>query len=311
MTFKRKVSFSSLLMVVMALFLVQIGTALDVTGGPITVQIEPGGTTSAPLVLSLDEGDVEEDWAITVVGCGQDPMGGDYIPLSTEEDTGPYTARPFIRVDPSSVRLKRGERAGIEITVSVPADARDGGRYALIRIAPSSEAGSPISENSVLVPVQIGLKGGTIAKSGEITGIEVTTNRSDGGTTVATFFSNTGNHHIEGAVNTVTVTGTGGTQLATIRSEPFARAVIPGQEVCFRVEVPGAVPPGSCIISTRVEAANGTPLAEKGEVIEGAKAVSNTTLGVSSGRFETVFLAAGAVFGISALSGFIRRKRSS
>ncbi|HOT94573.1 MAG TPA: hypothetical protein PK089_05230 [Methanoregulaceae archaeon] len=259
----------SLLIVILVASTAASAAALGVEGSPIEAVIDPGTTVNASIILVAGPSEPAQDCLVEVTGLAQSPFGAPYTPLPATGDTGPLTARPFIRVDRTSVHLHPGEQREVVVSVLVPPDHRDGGRYAAVRIRPGTGATGPPSgnEGDLVVPVLLTLRGGATTESGVISGLEVTTNRTDGQTEVATYFTCTGNHHITGATSIVSVLDAEGRTVHSARSNPHEGPIIPSGEVRFRVTIPGGVVPGRYSITARVEASDGTLLAEQHESI--------------------------------------------
>jgi hypothetical protein len=238
-------------------------SALKIEGARISLDVESGKTYTSPIAISIRSDETEGDFAIDVMGFGQS-ADGTYTALDSVIDSSPYTARPLISLDSSTVHLKPGERAEITATITVPSGTRDGGRYAIIMVHPDASAsGAPAAfATAVAIPVFLTLKSGTIIETGEISALEPAAAESGKSFKVVTTFRNTGNYHYYGVVNNVTVTNAQGNVVATGKTEPFGRAIVPGQSVKFSTVIGSGLPEGSYQVSSRVEKQDGTLLGE-------------------------------------------------
>lgn len=240
-------------------------SALKVEGARIALDIEPGKTYTSPIAVSIKPEEPEGDFALDVMGFSQSPADGTYTGLEAAKDTGQYSARPFISVDKPTVHLKPGERAEITATINVPADARDGGRYAIILVHPAASAsGQPAAfATAVAIPVLLTVKGGTVTETGEIATVGPGTAEPGSPFQVVTTFRNTGNHHYYGAVNNVTITDAGGKVVAASSTTPFDKALVPGQPVQITAAFANGLAQGTYQVTSQMYKQDGGLLAEK------------------------------------------------
>jgi hypothetical protein len=261
---------------VMALTVLPV-SAVTVQGDRIALDVDPGTTYTAPIALSITPEEPADFFAIVVAGFGQSPSDGTYICLDPAADTSPYSARPFITLEKTTVFMEAGERAGINATIAVPADARDGGRYAVILVYQAESVSSPPAEAPVaVIPVFLRIRGGNATETGEITALEYSISKPGNTIQIATWFQNTGNHHFYGAVNNVTITDSHGTVVARAITTPFERALIPGQEVRFSVSVESGLADAGYILTSRIEQQDRTLLAEQNESLPGGEVGAET-----------------------------------
>lgn len=262
---KMRSSVFSLVFIVFAIsaFFIVPALGVDVDRPVISLEVDTGMTYKVPITLSIPHEEPGDIYSLDVSGLGQSPFDGAYIGLDAGEDTGPYTARPFITLDNASVSIKAGEKAVVTALIAVPADALDGGRYALIEAyaASASTAAGP----AVAIPVFLVVRGGNDTPLGQITGLEYTTYTTGEPSRIATYFINTGALHISSAVDNVTLYDNRGRAIAHATASPLT--VIPGQEVRFEVSVPGNMTASAYRVTTRVEGADGTPIAEREEYL--------------------------------------------
>ena len=261
-------------------------TALKVEGARIALDIEPGKTVTAPIGISIKTDEAEGDFAIEALGFGQSVADGTYTALEAAADTSPLSARSFITIDKPTVHLKPGERTDVTATIRVPADSRDGGRYAIILVHPAATAGGKQTAfaTAVAIPVLLTIKGGTISEKGEITAVENTIIQPGKPFIVTTTAKNTGNYHYYSVISNVTITDAQGKSVATVKTDPFSRAIVPGQQVQIIASVPQGLPEASYQLTSRIEKQDGMLLDTETKTIQIGKPASGSTVspGVSS-----------------------------
>lgn len=245
--------------------LVSPALALKVEGARIALDVEPGRSYTSPIGISIKPEESGGTFAIDVMGFGQTPADGSYTALDASSDTSPSSARPFITIDRPTVSLKPGERADVTATIAVPPGTRDGGRYAIILVHPAASAsGAPAAfATAVAIPVFLTVKAGTVTEAGEISAVEPPVAEVGKPFVVATTFRNSGNYHYYGAVHNVTIIDTKGNVVASVKSEPFVRAIVPGQSVRFTASITNGLPQGTYQVNARVEKQDGGLLAER------------------------------------------------
>jgi len=284
--------------------------ALKVEGARIALDVEAGKAYNSTIGVSIGTGEAEGDFAIDVLGFGQAPADGTYTGLDAAADTAPTTARPYITIDRPKLHLKPGERAVATAMIRVPADFRDGGRYAIILVHPVAAAGQQASfATAVAIPAFLTVKGGAGTEAGEITSLVPGAISEGRPMNVTTVLKNSGNLHYYGVVNRVSLTDTAGKLVSNTSTAPMTRALVPGQSVTFAVELPAPVHPGTYTITSRMEQQDGTFLDEKTASLEvkGAPApLTAATQAETTGTPSKVpgfgVLAAVAAAGISVLA---------
>lgn len=283
-------------------------SALKVEGARIALDIEPGKTYTSPIGISINPDESEGTYAIDVMGFGQSP-DGTYTALDAAVDSSSYTARSLILLDSSTVHLKPGERAEITATITVPSGTRDGGRYAIILVHPAASAsGAPAAfATAVAIPVFLTVKSGTISETGEISALEPPVAGPGKPYQVVTTFQNTGNYHYYSVVNNVTITNAQGNVVMTGKTEPFSRAIVPGQSVKLSVVIGNGLPEGSYKVLSRMEKQDGTLLDEMNvamQVGQGAVTVMQSPVPTAPGFGSAVVVGCIAV----ALCLFLKRR---
>ena len=224
------------------LLLAQAAPALHVDGVKILMDVRPGMTYTYPMGVSIDQNDPATAIAVEVMGFGQSDDGS-YNQVLTADDTGPYSARPFVSVKEPVIRLGPGGSRSFNATIRVPADAAPGGYYATIYVHPQAEAVGSTGAGvvtAILVPVMLTVQGGTVEETGAIRDIRAAEN-----TRVLVTVENTGNHHFYGAMAGVTVTDARGNTIASGSSKPSVWALVPGGKMSLKVPLNPALPPGT------------------------------------------------------------------
>jgi hypothetical protein len=266
--------FVALLLVSLALC-TPASAGLAVAGAKYMGEIAPGETYVHTITVSTKPTDAQMDIVIDVMGFGQGADRG-YTTLTPDQDTGQYSARPWITLDASSFTLTPGGSKTVMATIVVPKDAGAGGRYAMIYIHNKPGGGGTTGvAAAIAVPVMVTIKGQPVTETGSIADIKAVT-RSDGKTAIVTTFKNTGDHHYYGATDAVTVTGAGGKKVASVTLDPSATAIIPGATVTFEAVTATPLAPGSYTAESKVTLPSGTVLDTRTMTVEVAAGSSAT-----------------------------------
>ena len=299
-----------LLLLIVGIAAIAPAAALKVDGARIALEVTPGQTTTSPIGVSIGMDETEGDFAIDVLGFGQSVADGTYNGLEASADISPYSARSFITIDKPTVHLKHGERADATATIRVPADAKDGGRYALILVHPATAASGQQTSfaTAVAIPVLLTVKGGTIVQKGEITTIE--TSKADTGKpfSVTATVKNSGNYHYYGVVSNVTVNDGQEKTVATVKTTPMSRAIIPNNLVKISAQVSPGLPEGMYQVTVKMETQDGTVLdtetkalqvgnAKSGPVAESKVAGVRTTYAPGPGVLAVCIAVSLGIFG--------------
>ena len=261
---RTRISIIALALILVMTALTVPAAALKVEGARIALDVEPGRTYTSPIGISISPEEPEGTFAIEVMGFGQSP-DGTYTALDAATDTSPFSARPFITIDKPTVTLQPGERADMTATIAVPTGTRDGGRYAIILVHPASSAsGAPAAfATAVAIPVFLTVKTGTVTEAGQISAVEPPVAEVGKPFAVTTTFRNSGNYHYYGAVSRVEIADAQGAVVASATTEPFVRAIVPGQSVTFSNVFPSGLPQGTYEVSARITKQDGKLFAER------------------------------------------------
>ena len=262
---KRTAALLVLLLLFAGVAAVAPAAALKVSGARIALDVTPGQTTTAPIGISIGTDEAAGDFAVDVLGFGQSLADGTYTGLAATADTGAYSARPFITVDKPVVQLTPGGSASVTATIKVPADAKDGGRYAIILVHPATSAsGAPASfATAVAIPVLLTIKGGKIDDKGGISAVETSKIEIGKPFTVTATMSNTGNYHYYGIVSHVTITDSDGKAVASVKTTPMSRAIVPGQQVKIAASIAQGLPEAMYTMTVSMETQDGELLAKE------------------------------------------------
>ncbi len=245
-------------------------SAIGVTGSKYMGSIKPGGTDIHTMTVSIGPDENPTDVLVEVYGFGQN-MDQGYSAITQANDVSPYSARSFITLDTSSIHLEPGTSQDIHATISVPANAGPGGRYALIYIHALPGKGQSFT-TAVMVPVLVTIAGTTPTMTGSITNLSVGEVTAGQPITVTTKLKNTGNYHYYSTVNTITVRDAAGNLVGNFSTQPSVYAVIPGNTVQYTITPTlQNLPVGNYTVDSKVLLEGGTVLDEK-----------NTTLSVAT-----------------------------
>lgn len=122
---------------------------LTVSPPLVSLAVAPGSTGTDELTLHAG---VSLDVQIAVDGLGQEP-DGNFQPLTADKDVSPYSARTMMAVAPQTFRMEAGSSQKVAVTVTVPKDAGEGTRYAILEIT-----GMPVSgDENVGIGVELGV----------------------------------------------------------------------------------------------------------------------------------------------------------
>ena len=263
MHFTQKTVFSFIAGCLIILSLVIVPTAaVKVEGAKIMLDVKPNTNYIFPMAISTKTDDAVSDYAVEVYGFGQSTEGGSYTPLTAAEDTGANSARTFTTMDSPVIHLEPGQRTAFNATIRVPANVGDGGRYAIIHVHPASATTGQATgfATAIIVPVMLTVEGSNLIETGEITGVEVGEIVEAKPITVSTTLKNTGNHHYYSVINQVTITDSLGKTIASAKTDPFSRAVIPGQSVRFDAPVSTPLSVGTYTVKSEMMLESGTVL---------------------------------------------------
>jgi len=236
------------------------GFTVGLVGGMgLSPEVSPGESYTQTLTVSIGQEDAATDVLIEVLGYGKGVK-----PLLPEEDKSPYSARSFIQPDRIILHVEPGETNSANVTITIPADVGDGGRYAILRFSTvPSEEGMVKIVSAIVLPVKFTIKDSQLIHKGEIT--EVSAGEVISGKPVNIFitFKNNGNHHFK-FKGEVTISDARGEVLDTISTALSPVSIIPSQSEQLTVSfIPKTqLPLGVYSVRAKVMLEDGTLLGE-------------------------------------------------
>ena len=263
-------------------------SGLEITGSLLDVTMTPGATYTHTMMVT-NGFNYALDMQVEARGLGQS-LDGSYLPLTTDNDTSPYSALPFIsQIDNPSFHLEPGAAESVNATVSVPQDALPGTRYACIYIYSQTAGGGQVGFAAAAeVPIVVTIPGAEQIKKGEITGLTVGEIVSGQPIQISTTFQNTGTYYYK-AENQVTVTDGSGKVVSSTETPLTSSSIIPTFSRLFTTfslsaDPVNGMPPGEYSVASSVMLQDGTLLDTKTtsftipEGYEAIPGIDNSTL---------------------------------
>ncbi len=272
------------------LFLISPASAIPtVMNAKLLTDAAPGDVITFPITVNSDTGDSPTTMYVDVLGFGQAPDMA-YAPLAESLDTSPYSARPYITLDKTSVNVGGGGSETVTATISIPKDAKGGGRYAIIVLHSGTGAASSVESYAVAyqITVMITITGTPVAEKGTITEVSATQYSTGGPTIILTTLENTGNHHYYNTVNSVKVSDQSGNLVKSVTLSPTLFAIIPTSEVQYMANLGKPLAAGSYTVDSTVTLEGGTVLdAKSTKVTIGTSGITPAPTDGSSGTAAT------------------------
>lgn len=256
-----------ILALILVSILLAIGTAsagLGISGAIFEANVAPGQHIIHEMLVNIDATDQPMDFLVNVMGFGR-TLDGASAEISSELDSSPYTARPFLNVYPSSFHLEPGSSKDVVLEGTIPLDVGEGGRYALVNIRSLPIGNGNIGMAVAIdIPVRLTIANTRLVKTGEITNLSVDKPISIKALNVSLLFNNTGNYHYN-AFAEATLMDVKGNILANSSTPLTTSLVIPMTVRQFKIRL---VPKqelrtGIYRINSTVRLEDGTRLAEK------------------------------------------------
>jgi hypothetical protein len=239
-----------------------VSAGLKVVNAKLMQDIAPGETIHHTVQISISSDDPAADMMVDVMGFGQ-TSSFTYTSLKPADDTSPYSAREFIKVDKPNFTLQPGTTESVTATVAIPTNVGPGGRYAIIYIhSAPSVTGSAGFITAIEVPVLLTIKEKGSIYAGEIRSVEVGEVTSGKPMTVTTTFTNTGNIHYYNSVNSIEIANSSGGIIYEKSSPVSSFAIVPTSTGQFKLPIQAALPVGTYTLISRVSLKD-TVLAEK------------------------------------------------
>ena len=188
-----------------------VSAGLQISGSLLQQDVSPGDTIQHVMTVTLINEKAPADVSLEVGGLGTTAEGRPRL-IPGEEDTSPYSARPFITLDKDTLRLDPDTPQTVTATIRIPRDVGAGGRYAMIHISTAPKGGTVALVTAVDVPVVLPVKGTGQTATGEITSVDFREATGSGQPAVISVtLKNTGNIHFENAITRITLSDTSGT----------------------------------------------------------------------------------------------------
>lgn len=185
------------LLIVLTLALIvssPVSAGLRVSGAKVLDSVSPGEVQTYVMNVG-NTTDEPMDVTVAVMGLGN-LITGPTQALAVENDLSPYTARTFITATPTSFHLEPGQSQDVTVTVNVPSDVGDGGRYADVFIHTAPTGGGQIGVVvAVGAQVLLTIQGSNIIISGDILSIDIPEAVSEQLLEATVTLQNTGNYH--------------------------------------------------------------------------------------------------------------------
>jgi len=165
-------------------------SGLRVDGAILTANVAPGEHIRHEMTVKIGENEQAIDAKAEILGFGTNINGGnDYV--VPDNDTSPYSARDFFKIEPVSFRLEPGVPIQITLEGDVPKDVGSGGRYAMVNIHTAPQGNGTVGfATAILVPIYLTINGTDLVKTGKITGLNISND-----SVLSMYFENTGNYH--------------------------------------------------------------------------------------------------------------------
>lgn len=241
--------------------LLPTSVAFGVSGGLFKEEVSPGQVLVYEITVFDKEDAPPKNMTAELFGFAMNEVAAN-VELSPEEDTGPFTARPFLLVEPGNFTLEPGEREKLLLTGTVPEDVGSGGRYALVTIATdpeTSEGGNVAISTAIQVLILLTIKDSKLVMTGEIS--DLAASMSDDNVSVDLLFENTGNIHYRPLVGAV-LKGEDGETVAEVEATQIPTSILPtGSRLVSMTLVPdGVIEPGTYTVEATVALDDGTVL---------------------------------------------------
>jgi len=244
---KRLSECSQIVWLLISLFLIPSKPveAISISVAPIRVEHNVparGSITDAISILNDDTSPVHirvriEDWSLTQEGAITFAKGG----------SQPYSAAPWIRINPREFTLEPGQSQMVRYSLTVPRDAAPGGYRAAIIFATVSPPTPGERQKRVALEGRIAtILYETVGKpipSGEITGLSFQVN-PEGRPEFTISFQNTGPVHIR-TRGEITIRDKGGKEVAKVPLPDLP--ILPQSRRDFKIAGEGKLPPGQYV----------------------------------------------------------------
>lgn len=249
--------------IVALLLLVPTSSAYGLAGAVFMKQVAPGQEISHRITVLNDENASLMNFTAQIYGFARD-MNGIDIEVPSDEDTGSFTARPFLSIEPESFSLGPGEKKAVFINGTVPEDVGSGGKYALAAIKTAPRSSESVSVTTAIhAYVLLTVNDSELSQTGKIAALNAS--KTDKGADVSLVFENTGNVHYKPLIDAVLKNEAGIVLARGEIKEGAPSYVLPESSYIFRMKlaVDGGLSPGNCSLEARATLEDGSLLDSK------------------------------------------------
>ena len=256
---------TTVLIIALALILVltsPVLAGLRVTNPKIQDSVSPGGVKTYVMNVG-NTTNQSMDITVEVMGLGN-YITGTIRELTAKEDLSPYSARQFITATPASFHLEAGQSQAVTVTVNVPGDVGDGGRYADIFIYTAPSGGGSIGVSvAVSAQVLLTIENSNLIITGDITSIDIPQAVSEQLFSATATINNTGNYHYKVTCNGTVTNDQGrvvGTVWQTNTNSPYNLIPTFSQRVAIPLNISEELQPGTYYLTIEADTRDGIPL---------------------------------------------------
>ncbi len=181
------------------------GSVLTAEPSVVTAVLAPGESQTAK--VSIRAG-IPLELTLRSDGLGQEPGGG-FVTLVQANDTSRYSARPFVDVAPTKIKLRANEAREVTIRIRIPKDVGEGSRYAVLDVQgrPIGGDGNVGIGMALGVSVIVTVKDTIQTRVGAIEGLALERTPLGSPLAVSGLLRNMGNSHFGAAPNAVYAAG--------------------------------------------------------------------------------------------------------
>jgi hypothetical protein len=241
------------------------GATLSAQPSVVSAKVGPGSQGHATVTLRAGRA---MDITIEPHGLGQSADDGSFTFLEADQDSSPYTARPYIEVAPASFRMEAGDTREIALTISLPEGPAEGERYALLKVTgiPASGDGNVGIGVALGVSVLINMPNSATSIAGSIADLAVAEVIPGEPVSVTGLVENTGNMHYgappNGVYQVATLRNANGEALATSRETLTGNSIVPtfGRRFELAIDPGQPLTPGAYSVDVEVGLEDGTVL---------------------------------------------------
>jgi len=239
--------------------------SIEISVGSILDQVSPGQHVAYEINVTASNDSSAKDFAADIYGFGQS-LDGSYVELKADQDKSPYSARAYLKLDSKDFRLEPGETKMLTLEGDIPSDVGDGGRYAIVSIRPPTpKASKGVSVSmGIIIPVILSIKDTEMAKTGEISEIELDAPILAEQQNLSLIFNNTGNIHYR-AIAEADLKDKDGNVLTSASTKPSFSSIIPSNSLLIKLVLSPEkkLESGDYTIASEVSTEDGEILAKK------------------------------------------------